>query len=373
MPTTVSLWALQADGSVDEIPPGRLDLEEQIEDAIEKSPGILGGDVLIIGRQVSTSSGPLDLLALDDENHLVVIENKRDRTPREVTAQVLDYASWASKLTLDDIEEIYEDYRGRIFDDEEADLSAAYAERFECDLEDPDFPPRMVIVASRLDEATERMIDFLADGFGVPIDAVLFQPFNLNESIDGTVIGKTQLRPEEPSVSIRKSGRSRERSLDRHEFWKRWFAVARPSLPELSLDYVGTSSYISRVLESGVPVTIRVWVSASSAYPQICFRDKSGRTLNVAMIERMMERQASIEEHCGQQLTWINQLDYTSTFINSPRIDIGSIADPDTESLERLTEATRRLLDAVSPHVKDVYREATDLLQREGPERIDPA
>ena len=113
MPTTVSLWALRADGSVDEIPPGRLDLEEQIEDAIEKSPGILGGDVLIIGRQVSTSSGPLDLLALDDENHLVVIENKRDRTPREVTAQVLDYASWASKLTLDDIEEIYADYRNR--------------------------------------------------------------------------------------------------------------------------------------------------------------------------------------------------------------------------------------------------------------------
>ena len=89
------------------------------------------------------------------------------------------------------------------------------------------------------------------------------------------------------------------------------------------------------------------------------------------MIERMMERQASIEEHCGQHLTWINQLDYMSTFINSPKIDIGSIADPDAESLEGLTEATRKLLDAVSPYVEDVYSEATDLLLREGADRQD--
>ena len=71
MPTTVTLWTLRPDGSVAEVPPGKLDLEQQIEDAIERAPDILGKDVLIVGRQVSTPSGPLDLPALDEETRLV--------------------------------------------------------------------------------------------------------------------------------------------------------------------------------------------------------------------------------------------------------------------------------------------------------------
>jgi hypothetical protein len=47
----------------------------------------------------------------------------------------------------------------------------------------------MVIVASHLDDSTERMIDFLVDSFGVPVNAVLFQPFH------GNLLGRTWLRP----------------------------------------------------------------------------------------------------------------------------------------------------------------------------------
>jgi len=36
-----------------------------------------------------------------------VVELKRDRTPREVLAQLLDYGSWVAALSADDIEEIY--------------------------------------------------------------------------------------------------------------------------------------------------------------------------------------------------------------------------------------------------------------------------
>jgi RecB family endonuclease NucS len=84
--------------------------EEQIESAVESAPELLGTDVLIVGRQTPTPSGPLDLLAINGDGRLVVIENKRERTPREVLAQTIDYAAWVNTLTFDEVETIYANY-----------------------------------------------------------------------------------------------------------------------------------------------------------------------------------------------------------------------------------------------------------------------
>ena len=51
----------------------------------------------MIGREVETDfGGSIDILCIDAEGDLVIVELKRDRTPREVTAQALDYASWVT-------------------------------------------------------------------------------------------------------------------------------------------------------------------------------------------------------------------------------------------------------------------------------------
>src|SRR4051812_13372103 len=110
MPTTMALWRLADDGSATPVVQERLTAEAVIESAVESAPELLGVDVLIIGRQVTTPSGPLDLLAIDSDAHLVVIENKRDRTPRDVLAQTLDYAAYVDTLTLDDVAALYESY-----------------------------------------------------------------------------------------------------------------------------------------------------------------------------------------------------------------------------------------------------------------------
>ena len=52
-----------------------LDLEEWLA----SNPSIIRPGLKIIGRQVTTTSGPLDLLAVDEFGNLVVIELKRDR------------------------------------------------------------------------------------------------------------------------------------------------------------------------------------------------------------------------------------------------------------------------------------------------------
>jgi RecB family endonuclease NucS len=94
MPFSMKLWQVQGK-DLQEINHEALNDEQRLEDWVVKDPSILGIDVLLVGRQVTTANrGRIDLLAIDDEANLVVLELKRDKTPREIVAQALDYASW---------------------------------------------------------------------------------------------------------------------------------------------------------------------------------------------------------------------------------------------------------------------------------------
>src|SRR5476651_2007111 len=82
--------------------------EQLLEDMIVSDPRILSEEWMLIGRQEDTGfGGRIDLLAIAPDGALVLIEIKRDRTPREVVAQALDYASWVQTLHADAIAGIY--------------------------------------------------------------------------------------------------------------------------------------------------------------------------------------------------------------------------------------------------------------------------
>ncbi len=69
------------------------------------------GKLLIIGRQVTTNLGSIiDLLGIDHDGNSVVIELKRDRTPRDTLAQALEYASFVEGLNTNELEEILQNY-----------------------------------------------------------------------------------------------------------------------------------------------------------------------------------------------------------------------------------------------------------------------
>ena len=92
--------------------PGGMPTEARLEELIEAEPTILFGDpLLIIGRQVATSFGKvIDLLAVDADGILHVLELTKDKTPREVVAQVLDYGSWVRNLAHEDVLKLFADY-----------------------------------------------------------------------------------------------------------------------------------------------------------------------------------------------------------------------------------------------------------------------
>jgi hypothetical protein len=167
----MNLWAVEGTTLTD-IPQADLEAENRLEDWLAHDPSRLGIDVLVFGRQVQTEhSGRIDLLGLDADGFTYVLELKRGRTPREVVAQVLDYASWVKGLDYQDLDSICMGYLGR-------PLAEAFSDRFGVSLpETVNAEHRLVVIASELDDASERIIQYLADDRGLPINAVFFQYF----------------------------------------------------------------------------------------------------------------------------------------------------------------------------------------------------
>ena len=110
MPIRTQIWTVSAQPML--LKNARLTSEQWLEDMIVATPALLSDDWMLIGRQESTGQGGrVDLLALAPDASLVLIELKRERTPREVVAQALDYASWVERLEANDIEAIYQRFR----------------------------------------------------------------------------------------------------------------------------------------------------------------------------------------------------------------------------------------------------------------------
>ncbi len=116
-------------------------------------------------------------MAVAPDGSLIIIELKRDRTPREVVAQALDYASWVTQLDAAKMAQIY-----RRFSDGR-DLAEDFHDRFRAELDEEDWNQshQIVIVAADLDDSTERIIKYLDDS-GIPINVLFFQVFESGEA-----------------------------------------------------------------------------------------------------------------------------------------------------------------------------------------------
>lgn len=97
MPEDVRIWKILDGDNLKEIKKAKLNLETRIESWLREDISILSDTLLVIGGQIKTDfGGVIDLLCLDQNGDVVIGELKRDKTPREITARVLDYASWVS-------------------------------------------------------------------------------------------------------------------------------------------------------------------------------------------------------------------------------------------------------------------------------------
>ena len=164
---------------------------EHLESWIKTKPEILGTDILIIGEQVYTKSGPLDFLAIDNNGNIVVVELKRDKLARVVLAQAIDYASDLSTWDIDKLSEICMSYTGN-------SLEEHIAENFE-DIEIDDLTinqtQRLLLVGFSIEESLIRMIEWLSSNFDLSVNAIIL---NYVKTSNGTeLLSRTVTIPEE--------------------------------------------------------------------------------------------------------------------------------------------------------------------------------
>jgi hypothetical protein len=207
VPQDLRLWEIKDGSTLREITKSKLDREERLEEWLEKDISVISDDLLVIGRQVPTDlGGAIDLLCIDRNGDIVIVELKRDKTPREIVAQVLEYASWVKDLSQDRISEIANKYFGGAIT-----LEQAFENRFGEQLEVVNENHNMLIVASELDSSTERVINYLSE-HGVGLNAVTFHYFKEDNR---EYLGRVFLI--EPQLAERRRESKRKQRLSEEE------------------------------------------------------------------------------------------------------------------------------------------------------------
>ena len=163
-----------------------LELESHLEDWLENSPWALAQEpILWVDRQSSAKDeeGTIhpDLLGIDSEGNLVIVELKKNRAPRDVMAQLLEYAVWANELSEEQIHKIAETYfetrdefKGKTFQD-------TFREMFEV-LENDELPSlnqglRLFIIAEEIPTRVARVCRFLRTSHRMDVSCITVSTF----------------------------------------------------------------------------------------------------------------------------------------------------------------------------------------------------
>ena len=200
-----------------------LDTEANLEQRLVRTDGARIGEVevLYVARQESPGDGGIfDILGVDERGNTVIVELKRDRAPRDIVAQALEYASEIRNVEYEYLNERYQDFlrqeQGYSDPVEMPSLRDAHAEYF--DLNDPlserefNGEQRLVVVGTDFRDVSLNMADFLRE-HGIDVVAVEYSTYrDDDEGIELlTTDGIRRPLSEEPSTA---SNTSRSDAVD---------------------------------------------------------------------------------------------------------------------------------------------------------------
>lgn len=230
-----------------------LPTENELHQFLKKDPSLLGTPLLVIGSEAPTPHGKrLDLLAVDGDGNLHVLELKRDKTPREVVAQMLDYGSWVSTLSREDVIDIAEKYLPQPFETAfEEVFGAAPPDELNSELQ-------LTVVASALDPSSERIVAYLRT-FGVPINAVFFTYI---EDDDRRYLARSWLAASVDAPAAQSVKSTSKKATWNGVDWYVSFGGDRPWEDARRFGFVsaGGGKFYSQTIRS-LPVGARVWVN----------------------------------------------------------------------------------------------------------------
>jgi hypothetical protein len=257
--------------------------EMVLETWLENNPAkiIEDGNLLIIGRQVTTNlNSYIDLLAIDRQGDLVVIELKRNRTPRETLAQALEYASFVEKLSFEQLDEIFRKY----FGDEVLNLAQYHREYFNLVSDEAvvfNNDQRIVIVGQKITPEIHQTSTFLRSK-GVRVTCLEFTFFKAD---DGLRLLSTSIVVGDESVKISRVSSGSLPTISENAFFNTVDTNGRAIFKKLLLwakensfpIHWGTKGFSLNVNLSGTHVAFCFGYPPNSVYQQSIYSALFGR------------------------------------------------------------------------------------------------
>ena len=289
---------------------------QNLQKWIAENPEMLGEELLIIQEEFdgfNDTNERLDLLALDKEGNIVVIENKLDDTGRNVTWQVLKYASYCSTLTKEHIREIFQAYlTKRGITENATDLISEFMEKEYQDIQLNKFQSQriMMVAGNFRKEVTSTALWLL--NYKLQVQCFKASIYALGEQL---ILDVEQIIPTKDAADyvISMAGKAQEELTTqvevrkshqlRHEFWIKLLDRFKGITPI----YQSISPSKDHWLSSGGTNVSGVYyaclVTRSYAGIELGI-GRASKELNKEFFDELIKHKDVIETGFGKQLDW---------------------------------------------------------------------
>jgi len=256
---------------------------------------LLASHLKILGLEI-------DLLLTDKDGNLSIVELKRGRSSREAIAQLFDYATLLSQVSLDDLErkrkisEVFKKVQNDHPDLYESE--ADFRMRLKDCLKNGRFT--LLLVSYQIDDRTKEVMSYLRNTYGIKIGAVEFKYFedDKNEFFAADFIGMEEIK----AIQKREPNPTQRKYLDilselLEDFGKRNPGVTRAK--SVSGNYLQIpSGYSSIHFEWWIH---RDWVEVGLHF------ESPDRGKNVKLLHYFERQKKKLEEKIGYPLYFIEK------------------------------------------------------------------
>ncbi len=288
---------------------------EHLQEWIANNPSCLNEELLIIQKEFDGFNDTferLDLLAIDKQGNLVIIENKLDDTGRDVTWQVLKYASYCSTLNSVQIASIFSEYLSEIGSTENAeDVLAKF-------LETEDFRERLnignsqriIMIAGEFRKEVTSSVIWLLN-YGLRLQCFKVTPYKFGEKL---FLNMEQIIPikeaEDFVISMAKKSReevgAQEQNKERHALQLKFWKLYLKEINKVTNLYQNVSPSRGNWIGGGSGMSYVGYNSiATRNYIRIELYINSGdKNNNKVIFDSLFAKKYIIETEFGEPLVW---------------------------------------------------------------------
>jgi len=343
---------------------------EHLQEWIAKDPACLGDEELLIIQKefdgFQETRERLDLLALDKQGNLVIIENKLDDSGKDVTWQVLKYASYCSSLSKEDIRNIYQQHLRASGEDSTAEelLAEFLGKEDYSEVQiNQGSAQRIVMIAAKFRKEVTSTVIWLMN-FNIRIQCFKVTPYVFGDQL---LLNFDQILPvkdaQEYSISMASKAQeeitTQENLKTRHhlrtEFWTKFLKRSNEknnlfsNISPSKENWIGTGIGMSGV-------NLNMVVSRNYARGEIYF-NRGSHEENKWCFDFIQERKKQIEKEFGESLIWERMDNKVSCRIKAQRDDVSIYEKEDWDKMiDYMVDVAERMEKAFRNPVKQLNR-----------------